>query len=153
MIKRLGKLCPNIVRVYGRSIEAADFPIPNRSFPSKRTTHNTKSDNELQSVALHHIIRQKGKPYAEEINNFDKQFKQTHYAPDTGNVKRYLRAIRDASIAEIKEHEVILCTTAFAANPKLLDGSSIFQVVLTISLLSFLNRFFQISILTCPLDI
>ena len=146
MIKRLGELCPNIVRVYGRSIEAVDFPIPGRSFLSKRSTHNAKADDELQSVALHHLIRQKGKPYAEEINSFDKQFKQTNYAPDIEKVRRYLRVIREASIAEIKKHEVILCTTAVASNPKLRDGSSIFQVLLTLSPLSFLNRFFHLPI-------
>ena len=58
------------------------------------------------------------------------QFRQTNYAPDIENVRKYLRVIREASIAEIKEHEVILCTTAVASNPKLRDGSSIFQVLL-----------------------
>ena len=130
MIQRLGQLCPKVVRVYGRSIEAVDFPIPGKSFLSKRSTHNAKADEELQSVALHHLIRQKGKPSAEQINAFDRKFQKTKYEPDPVAVKQYLKLLRDASIEELKKHEVILCTTAVASNPKIREGSNIFQVYL-----------------------
>ena len=128
MLKRLGELCPKIVRVYGRSIEAVDFPIPGKSFLSKRSTHNAKPDDELKSVCLHHLIRQKGKPFAELINAYDQKFKKKNYEADPEAVKKYLRLIREASVDELKQHEVILCTTAVASNPKLRDGTDIYQV-------------------------
>ena len=129
MVNRLGNLCPNIVRVYGRSIEAYDFPIPGKSFLSRRSTHNAKADEELRSVALHHLIRQKGKPFAEEIKKYDTMFKKSNYQADQVNVKAYLKFLRDASIAELKEHDVILCTTAVGSNPKIQEGTDIFQVI------------------------
>ena len=128
MIKRLGQLCPKIVRVYGRSIEAVDFPIPGKSFLSKKSTHNAKPDDELRSVALHHLIRKKGKPNAEIIKAFDQNFKKKNYEADPEAVKKYLKMIREASVDELKKHEVILCTTAVGSNPKIRDGTDIFQV-------------------------
>ena len=130
MVNRLGNLCPNIVRVYGRSIEAYDFPIPGKSFLSRRSTHNAKADEELRSVALHHLIRQKGKPFAEEIKKYDTMFKNTNYQSDQAKVKVYLKLLRDASIAELKEHDVILCTTAVGSNPKIQEATDIFQVII-----------------------
>ena len=122
MVNRLGNLCPNIVRVYGRSIEAYDFPIPGKSF--NRSTHEV-----LRSVALHHLIRQKGKPFAEEIKNYDTMFKNTNYQIDPAKVKVYLKLWREASIAELKEHDVILCTTAVGSTSKIQEGTDIFQVI------------------------
>ena len=128
MHQRLGQQCPKIVRIYGRSIEAVDFPIPGRSFSSKRSSLNAKADDELKSVALHHLIRQKGKPYAEKINNYDRMFKDSNYEANPKAVKHYLKLIRDASVEELDNHEVILCTTAVASNPKIRDGTKVFQV-------------------------
>ena len=136
-MQRLGELCPKIVRVYGRSMEAVDFPIPGKSFLSKRSTRNAKPDDVLKSVALHHLIRQKGKPYAELINADDNKFKERNYKADPEAVKKYLRTIREASVHELKQNEVILCTTAVASNSKIHDGTDIFQVINYYTILPF----------------
>ena len=44
MIQKLGEKTPNFLRVYGRSIEAMDYPIPGRTFLSRRSTHNLKGN-------------------------------------------------------------------------------------------------------------
>ena len=40
MLRRLGHKMPNFVRVYGRAIEAMDFPVPGRTFQSRKSVHN-----------------------------------------------------------------------------------------------------------------
>ncbi|XP_053394348.1 helicase with zinc finger domain 2-like [Mercenaria mercenaria] len=129
MLNRMGNLRPNFVRVYGRSIEAIDFPIPGRTFQSKRSTRNQRTAPVLYQVALHHLIRQKGKKHAEEINKMDKMFKDTKYAPMPQQVKKYVHLVREASIDEIRKHDVILCTTAVGSNPKVLSAASVYQVI------------------------
>ncbi|XP_045159228.1 helicase with zinc finger domain 2-like isoform X2 [Mercenaria mercenaria] len=129
MYYRMGNYCPDFVRVYGRSIEALDFPIPGRTFLSKRSTRNQKTSPVLYPVALHHLIRQKGKKYAEEINAYDKLFKANNYEPMPEKVAAYVRIVREASIDEIRKHDVILCTTAVGSNPKVLKATSVHQVI------------------------
>ena len=124
----MGQYKPNFVRVYGRSIEALDFPIPGRTFLTKKSMKTLRADSDLKTVALHHLIRIKGRKYAEEINAMDKRFKDTNYEPDPERVKKYVHLIREASIDEIRKHDVILCTTAVGSNPKILEACSIHQV-------------------------
>ncbi|XP_052254570.1 helicase with zinc finger domain 2-like [Dreissena polymorpha] len=129
MLERMGTCKPNFVRVYGRSIEAIDFPIPGRTFLSKKSTRTSKADERLKSVTLHHLIREKGKPYAEEIKAMDRFFKKTNYAPMPEQARKYVHLIREACIDEIRKHDVILCTTAVGSNPKVLEATSVHQVI------------------------
>ncbi|XP_053394362.1 helicase with zinc finger domain 2-like isoform X2 [Mercenaria mercenaria] len=129
MLQRMEHYKPNFIRVYGRSIEAIDFPIPGRTFLSKRSTRSSHTDPDLKSVALHHLIREKGKKYAEEIKARDKFFKEHNYEPMPELVKEYVHTIREASIDEIRKYDVILCTTAVGANPKVLEATNVYQVI------------------------
>ncbi|WAR23847.1 HELZ2-like protein [Mya arenaria] len=129
MLERMFKFKPKFVRVYGRSIEAIDFPIPGRTFLSKKSTRSLHADADLKSVALHHLIRQRGKPNSEEIRAMDRYFARTNYAPDPVQVPKYVHLIRGASIAEIRNHDVILCTTAVGSNPKVLEATQVHQVI------------------------
>lgn len=125
MLERLGSLCPDIVRAYGSSIEYKDFPVPGKISITRGTSN---VEGTLRRVALHHLIREKGKPFAETIKAFDRKFKQTNYVVDTKEVKEYVQTTRQASIKELKEHDVILCTTAVASNSRLRLGTKVFQV-------------------------
>ncbi|WAR23838.1 HELZ2-like protein [Mya arenaria] len=129
MLKKMRDYKPNFVRVYGRSIEAIDFPIPGRTFLSKKSTRTLHADPDLKSVALHNLIREKENKYAEEIKALDKYFASTNYAPDSEKVPKYVHLIREASIAEIRSHDVILCTTAVGSNPKVLEAAHFHQVI------------------------
>lgn len=128
MLSRMGKLCPNIIRVYGRSIESIDFPIPGRTFLSKRSTRNQTADKSLKSVTLHHLIRRKGNKHAKDINEFDNLFRDSNYALQPDNVRKYLHFVREASIEEIRKYDVIICTTAVGSNPKVLKATNVHQV-------------------------
>ena len=125
---RMGEYKPNFVRVYGRSIEAMEFPIPGRTFISKKSTRSLCGDIDLKDVSLHHLIRQKGKKHAEDIVAYDKMFKDADYMPMPEEVKRYVHIVREASIDEIRKHDVILCTTAVGSNPKVLEATKVHQV-------------------------
>jgi hypothetical protein len=128
MLKRMGNHRPNFVRVYGRSIETIDFPVPGRTFQSKKSTRAQRTSPGLYQIALHHLIREKGKKHADEINKYDKMFKVANYKPMPLQVKKYVHLIREASIEEIRKHDVILCTTAVGSNPKVLSAASVYQV-------------------------
>ncbi|KAL3868508.1 hypothetical protein ACJMK2_041309 [Sinanodonta woodiana] len=130
MINRLQEHCPNIVRMYGRSIEAVDFPIPGKTFLSKRSMRDSRAAEDLTHISLHHLIREKSKQFAEEINAFDKRFQLPDYIPDHKEVQKYVHLLRVATVEELKKHDVILCTTAVASNAKLLEGTDIFQIMI-----------------------
>ncbi|KAL4236479.1 helicase [Mactra antiquata] len=129
MIQRMGKYTPNFVRIYGRSIEAQDFPIPGRTFLSKKSTRNQKTNSIIQPVALHYLIRKKGKKHAEEINALDKLFKANQYQSMPDEVRKYVHLVREASIDEIRKYDIILCTTAVGSNPKVLEATNVQQVI------------------------
>ncbi|KAL3868501.1 hypothetical protein ACJMK2_041302 [Sinanodonta woodiana] len=130
MLKKLKEHCPNIVRMYGRSIEAVEFPIPGKTFLSKRSMRESKAAKDIADVSLHHLIRKKGKKYAEEINALDRKFGQPNYVFDYMEVKNYIHILKLATIDELKRHDVILCTTAVASNAKLLEGTDIYQIII-----------------------
>lgn len=89
----------------------------------------------LQDVALHHLIRQDGKPHAEEISVFEKYFDKCRQEPDKYSVsnkrlKKYRKLLFVASVEELKHYEVVLATCAVGGNRKLVEGTlkTVFQV-------------------------
>lgn len=129
MLQRMGNLKPDFVRVYGRSIETLEFPVPGRTFQSKKTIRTQSTPHRLKEVALHHLIRDPTKSkHAKGILQFGKLFKDNNYKPMPLEVKKYVHLVREASIDEIRKHDVILCTTAVGSNPKVLQVTSVQQV-------------------------
>ncbi|XP_045159242.2 helicase with zinc finger domain 2-like isoform X2 [Mercenaria mercenaria] len=127
MLERLGTYCPNIVRVYGQTIEEKVFPVPGH-LPRKGQT----ADDQLKSVSLHLLIRKDDRRYAKEIQIYDKKFKE-YRASSQANIditKGYKKLIRKASVDEIKQHDVILCTTSVACSIKVTRGADIQQVII-----------------------
>jgi len=89
----------------------------------------------FQDVSLHHLIRQSGKPYAEEIAVFEKYFDKCRKQPDeyivtNKQLKKYRRLLFKASVEELRHYEVVLATCAVGGNRKLIEGTekTIFQV-------------------------
>ncbi|XP_052254960.1 helicase with zinc finger domain 2-like isoform X4 [Dreissena polymorpha] len=122
----MGNYAPKFVRVYGKSLEAKDFPIPGKVF---NTPKNLESAYDLRSVSLHHIIRQRGKPFAVEIKELDDYFKDNLYRPMPEKIKEYQDLIHSASENEITEYNIILCTTDVATNARLLKALQIQQLI------------------------
>ncbi|CAB4015333.1 Hypothetical predicted protein, partial [Paramuricea clavata] len=83
-----------ILRIYGQEIERKEFPVPDliteiRSlFPSKRVSVQLKADKDLKDVSLHHVIRSVDCPFAEDLEECDKEFKR--YIKDNRNAPRVL---------------------------------------------------------------
>lgn len=140
---------PRIARLYGSSIENQDFPIPGRVH-SSRNTGDSKSNKKLRPISIHYLVRQLGKPHAEEILNlYDKltttyveitkefgvlqgetnrvvkkseQKTEKKQFVDLVDLKKYVEILNTATIAELKQYDVIFCTTAMATNAKVISA-------------------------------
>ncbi|XP_046355461.2 helicase with zinc finger domain 2-like [Haliotis rufescens] len=136
LIKRLGNICPKIIRVYGQNIVSQDYPVPKRNFLSRKSLHGLKSDQKLRQISLHHMIRQQGKPYAKEINFFDSFFQKNHKYVTSDNIKYYSKLIFKASCEELEKCDVILSTCAVGGNMKVITSTNVFQVIIDESAMS-----------------
>ncbi|KAK3577500.1 hypothetical protein CHS0354_026454 [Potamilus streckersoni] len=121
---------PDIVRLYGRSIEALEYPIPGAVFTSSRSMRDLKAAQNLRAISIHHLIRKTDRPFAEEIAEFDRKFSNKDYIPHYEEVSKYRSLIRKATVEELQQHEIILCTTGVATSPKLLMGTNIYQLII-----------------------
>ena len=99
----------------------------------------------LQDVALHHLIRQDGKPHAEEISVFEKYFDKCRQEPHKYSVsieqlKEYYRLLFVASVEELKHYEVVLATCAVGGTDKLVEDTknTVFQVCIAFSFRTFI---------------
>jgi hypothetical protein len=121
-----------VLRMYGRALECTEFPIPGKTFSKRRLNKESIPDEKLKDVTLHHIIREEGKTYAEEIKAFDERFKSNPKVVELKEIKQYKKCVGKAIKEELPKYDVILCTTSVATNATLLDAAkgSIFQVVI-----------------------
>jgi superfamily I DNA and/or RNA helicase len=113
-----------IARLYGSSIERLDFPVPGRDYSTRHMTRESKTDENLKDISIHHLIRQPGNKFADEINEST--------LVDIEEIKAYMQLVQEATIEELSHYDVIFCTTAMATNVKLLKGMQdrIFQVII-----------------------
>ncbi|KAL3868678.1 hypothetical protein ACJMK2_041456 [Sinanodonta woodiana] len=127
---KLKDKCPKIVRLYGHSIEAKDYPIPGSNFTTKRSMRSLKADETLHDISVHHLIRKTGKPFAEQIREFDCRFIDENYIPNFEELSNYMSLISRATVEELQHYEVIMCTTGVATSPKLVKGTNICQLII-----------------------
>ena len=113
-----------IARLYGSSIERLDFPVPGRDYSTRRMTRESKTDENLKGISIHHLIRQPGKILADQFNEST--------LVDIKEIKAYMQLVQEATIEELSHYDVIFCTTAMATNVKVLKGMKdrIFQVII-----------------------
>ncbi|XP_069126953.1 LOW QUALITY PROTEIN: 3'-5' exoribonuclease HELZ2-like [Argopecten irradians] len=125
---------PRMVRFYSQSYECVDFPIPGRVDSSQRSLRNAKPDPFLKDngVVLHYLIRESGKKYAGKLKEFDNTFKTYPYAVTFEDVEEHCARLAKATVLELQSSDVIFCTTAMAANPKLLKATKgrIYQCII-----------------------
>ncbi|XP_062574953.1 helicase with zinc finger domain 2-like [Saccostrea cucullata] len=129
---KLKTLCPNIVRMYGSSIENTVFPIPGREYINKTSKTDNRPDPDLADVSLHNVIRKDGKPYARELKQLDKLFQINPEGVDPEKIIKYMKILSKATQEELKHYDVIFCTTSVATNPKLLKATQgkVFQLII-----------------------
>ena len=139
MLNILKRNTPKIVRLYGRTLENVDYPIPGRSVRSKRQVER-KPDKDLKDVSMHHRIREDGKEYAgklKECDSFFKSLSEKKLQNDGALYKKYLRTIKEynecqtaATLQELKNYEAVFCTSAVATKGQLFRDSKVFQVII-----------------------
>ncbi|XP_046567928.1 LOW QUALITY PROTEIN: helicase with zinc finger domain 2-like [Haliotis rubra] len=138
LLKKLGKdICPKFLRVYGKSVEQADFPVPVRIYASNKRRKIQKSDPELKEVTLHHVIRQTDKPHAPKIRDYDERFRRYLNSSTTKrenitleDVKAYDKLINDAEKEELEKYDVILCTCIVAGRWSIRKTVTVHQVII-----------------------
>ncbi|XP_033737774.1 helicase with zinc finger domain 2-like isoform X4 [Pecten maximus] len=127
VLQRLSQsdLAPRIIRMYGQAYEFLDFPVPGKISCSHRSIRDSKPDEALKGkgVVLHHVIRESGKTYADELRSFDRKFKAESYTASIEEIDKYQEILSKATQEELQNYDVILCTTSMAGNPKLLKAT------------------------------
>lgn len=128
--EKFGKL--KFARLYGGAIENRDFPVPGRVFSTHSGGKEFKVDRQLQCVAVHHMIRESHRPFAEQILKYDELFNRNSNRVEPKSIKKYTKLVTAASVDMIKEQDIIFCTTSMATSIKLVAGAgdNIFQCII-----------------------
>lgn len=125
MYQKYGNDCPDIVRIYGNSLENKDFPTLGKYFSKRASAREAKPDPQLKDISVHRLIRLENKPFAEEIRKFDEKFRKYNegqYEPTLEDLKKYRKITSQASQEELKQHSVIFCITAVATSPRFIKA-------------------------------
>lgn len=119
-------------RLYGEAIENRDFPVPGRVFVTRSGGKEFKVDKQIQCVAVHHMIRESDRPFAEQILKFDEMFNRNPNRVAPKSIKKYTKLVTAASVDLIKDQDIIFCTTSMATSIKLVGagGDNIFQCII-----------------------
>ncbi|XP_048763558.2 helicase with zinc finger domain 2-like isoform X2 [Ostrea edulis] len=127
MLQTYGKECPDIVRLYGSSLENKVFPTLGKYFSKRASAKESKPDPALEEISVHNLIRLEDKPYSEDVGRFDQLFRKydsNEYEPTLKDLKKYRKLISEATKTEIKHHHVIFCTTSVATSPRFIKALS-----------------------------
>lgn len=71
---KFGHNAPHMVRVYEEQVENLAFPVPRDTMPTCKAKATTASSPELQSIALHHMLRNSPNRFYQKILEFDSLF-------------------------------------------------------------------------------
>lgn len=127
MLQTYGKECPDIVRLYGSSLENKVFPTLGKYFSKRASAKESKPDPALEEISVHNLIRLEDKPYSEDVGRFDQLFRKydsNEYEPTLKDLKKYRKLISEATKTELKHHHVIFCTTSVATSPRFIKALS-----------------------------
>jgi superfamily I DNA and/or RNA helicase len=135
MLEKYAKECPDIVRLYGNSLENKAFPTLGKYFSKRASAKESRPNSALETISVHNLIRSKNRPFAEDIARFDQLFRKyesQEYEPTLQDLKKYKKIISEATQTEIKCHHVIFCTTAVATSPRFIKalGCKIQQLII-----------------------
>ena len=66
----------------------------------------------------------------DDLNAYHHLFRKNPQGASLKAVREYVKLINIASVEELKQYDVIFCTTAVAGNPKLLQAAQIYQCII-----------------------
>ncbi|XP_063955339.1 3'-5' exoribonuclease HELZ2-like [Lytechinus pictus] len=126
------KKFPNIsvVRVYSEQIERKDFPIPGvPGLVSKWSRKESSMPVEMKDIALHHLIRMRGKPHAAELAGYERKFRTRPDRISPRSIKDYKSTIFEATKEELQNHHIVLSTCNAAGARRISRLTRVIQVI------------------------
>ncbi|XP_022797848.1 helicase with zinc finger domain 2-like [Stylophora pistillata] len=119
-----------IIRVYSDLREQAEFPLPNKRKPLRSSSDDDETqelDEKLKEVALHHVIRADTCPFAHELKEYERKFKQDKkkgVRTEDAHVDSYRDLIEQAEKWAFQSNgvQIILCTCAVAAKSSIIKS-------------------------------
>jgi len=134
-----------LVRVYSDAVEFEDFPMPGHVTADKVRQLRSR-DLSLQSVSLHHLIRDGDSPAATYIRSIDQRMRGHHHDNHHNNddnddvfvtseeLELYRATIKEREKELLTAADVILCTCVESVAGRLTDSTNIIQVCLDVCL-------------------
>ncbi|KAJ8039291.1 Helicase with zinc finger domain 2 [Holothuria leucospilota] len=123
----------SVIRVYSESIEQQEFPIPGMASAERKwgSGQEAHMDPTLASISLHHRIRSEFAPYAHEIRAMERRFNDPRRRRKVKRkeITQYKKLLQLAEVAELKRHQVILCTCNASGRVNLKRALNIIQCI------------------------
>ncbi|KAJ3602827.1 hypothetical protein NHX12_030573 [Muraenolepis orangiensis] len=86
------------------------------------------------SITLHHLMREDGNPFSQDIKEFDKKIKLALTGDEAkltdDQVDEYKALLKKAREHEFKQHDVVLCTCTTSSSPALTKTVSARQILI-----------------------
>ena len=132
---RLGNKCPKIIRIYSETLQNQVFPIPRdvKVVSKRNRAYQMLGKEGHRTIALHYLIREESNTFHKKIRRFDKRFKDLRRRPEEvtdEEIEEYEKLVTDASMEEIKKYDIILCTCAASASPRIVRAANITQLII-----------------------
>ncbi|CAN9515846.1 unnamed protein product [Ophioblennius macclurei] len=127
LVKFADQLKP--LRVYGKQVEALDYPLPDSNLQFSKKHRQDKAKQELRSITLHHRMRQDQNKFSAEIRFFDQRIQRKDKL-SVEEVKKYQKLLSDAREYELQRHEIILCTCTVSSTPSLTSNVNARQILI-----------------------
>lgn len=141
-LKSVSGMSVKLVRVYSQTVEYEDFPMPGHVtvYKTRQRLADSVRDTSLQSVSLHHMVRDGDSTAAQFIRSIDQRIRSC--CPDTDDddggrltsedIELYRSAIKEREQELLMSADVILCTCVAAGAGRITSSTNIIQVSLAV---------------------
>ena len=136
-LKSVSGLSVRLVRVYSQTVEYEDFPMPGHVtvYKTRQRLADSVRDTSLQSVTLHHMIRDGDSTAAQFIRSIDQRIRSHSDSDDDAltseDLELYRAAIKEREQELLMSADVILCTCVAAGAARITSSTNITQVSLS----------------------
>ncbi len=114
-----------IVRVYSHEIQCMDFPQPDQPHVLQAVSPVSE---DMQDLALHHMIRGPVNPSAAAIREMDEQMLADPGSVGVEDLQIYHDLVTRAEMDALQRAEIILCTCVVSGDGRIQKGMNIREV-------------------------